>query len=183
MLFLLITSCFTIQLKGNWVGTFTGSKGEEIDFTMKVKGSNGDYNGYIRNRIKHIMIPKRIIIEEMIPNDSYAIYVGVNPIQKFVHFHFNESAPMNSIIASTISEDGQFDVHITFSGEQQMEFLLYRRGMGEWYKYSLFVRGHELLQRPLMIVFYILMGIVSILFAMWIIRTLFRIHPKKIKTK
>ena len=86
---------------------------------------------------------------------------------------------MNSITASSTSNDGKYDVSIIFSGEQQMEYFLYKKGMGEWSKYSLFVQGHELLQKPLMILFYILLTVLTSYFLFWNYKKISQFHNKK----
>ena len=169
----------SIQLKGKWVGTYSTSSGLEINFIMKVKKYQDKFIGFINSKKKNTMLPKKIIFNEIIPNLSYSILLPTDPPKEILAFQFNSSAPMNSITASSTSNDGKYDVSIIFSGEQQMEYFLYKKVMGEWSKYSLFVQGHELLQKPLMILFYILLTVLTSYFLFWNYKKISQFHNKK----
>ena len=132
---LFLSFSFEFQLKGMWNVTFEGYKVPSAqNFRLRFSLQNTTYVGAIRKTEKHQMIPKRIHVKELIPDERYMLILPFSENPRFAEFWFkNETGILKSSVNST---SNQWNVTATIIPSEKMEILLEKYGKHIWYKYT-----------------------------------------------
>ena len=172
------------KLTGKWNGEFATSTGEKGPFKVKVKSNQNNYTAFIRSKVNHKLLPKKVIFEEEVENMTYSIYLPEKTQKmKFATFVLNSTAPLNGRSGKTTSLNDKYDISVTFSGDHQIEFSLFRKGKGEWIKYIVCSHGYEFVHMPLTVSLYVAMCVAILIFSIWVIKKLFRLQSKQNNSK
>ena len=133
-LFLLQFS-LSFQLKGSWNVSLECYKPKQNqNFRIRFSLQNTTFVGLIRTKEPHKMIPKKIHIKELSPDERYVLILPFSENPRFAEFFFkNES---NVLKSSVNSSSNEWRVTATVYPSERMELYLEKYGKNMWYKFT-----------------------------------------------
>ena len=165
----LIYLTLSFPLKGVWNVSLESYKPKQNqNFRLRFSLQNTTYVGFIRTNEPHKMIPKKIHIKELVPDERYVFILPFSENPRFAEFWFkNETNILTSSVNSTSNE---WNVTATILPSERMELLLQKYQKNIWYKYTAIPYPKSSSD----IYFYVVIALIVLLIIIIIIKKCFR---------
>jgi hypothetical protein len=135
MFFLFLVSALSFPLKGMWNLTFSKNGVYEKNFRLRIFMKNTTFVGHIRTKEHDKMIPKKVRVKELVPDERYVLILPYSKKPIFCEFWFsNETGILKSNVNST---DRSWNVTASVTPGEKMEIALQKYGKKDFYKYTL----------------------------------------------
>jgi hypothetical protein len=148
MLSVLIASTASLQLEGRWIGKFTNSFGQEVNFSITFKIGGIRFQGTAKVPRNEKFLPKRVDVREIRVNRTFVIFLPFAAQDRFVQIDLAR-AEDRTLIGSAISEDNVYNVSLSITPENRIELQITHRKKGDWYKYELYQKRREGIEKNL----------------------------------
>lgn len=164
MFFVFAAFVCAYPLSGRWIGKYSSSFDEEIDFSMKFRAKNVRFVGRLKAP-KNKMLPKRVDVREIRENRTFLIMTSATKDSKFAEIDLNE-VTSDGLTGKASSVDGVYDVSLTMS-EDNIRLELYQKKRGRWFRYDLLRGSQRPFAVPIALVIFGLLGVGTISLFYW----------------
>jgi hypothetical protein len=135
---LLLAMGESFGLRGRWNGVFEANGKVTINFTVKFKSMAGlRERGLIRASKKHRLLPDKVQVRQVRPRKTFLILIPNRGQGRFAEIDCNETFENGTIFGSAVSFDGAYDVNLSLSAEDDIEFGVVHRKRKHWANYRL----------------------------------------------
>lgn len=177
MLFAFAALACAYPLSGRWIGKYSSSMGEEVDFSMKFRAKNVRFVGRMKAP-KNRMLPKRVDIREIRQNQTFLIMTPGVKDSKFAQIDLTENTA-DGMIGKATSFDGVYDVSLTVS-DDNIRLELYQKKRGRWFRYDLLRGSQRPIAFPVALTIFGILGVGTISLLYWTFKKVkYTRNPKK----